>query len=275
MGCDGTNSGLKKAFCIGSLALSLGISACAGDARAADEPPPWKVVKADHFIVHYREDEAFAREVARKADADYTRIASDLGYRRHGNFWMWDNRVKIFIYPTHDELLDVPGTREWSQAVSIYASKEIHCVRTQPDLIGGVLPHEITHLIFRDFVGTSSKIPLWMDEGVAQWEQPARRELAARYVRDLLASGDELPLKTIFSSDLGSLGSGKRVEKFYVQSVSVVDFLIRRHGGSRFTDFCRLLRDGKTLEDALRKTYPSTATFELLESEWRIAAQSV
>ncbi len=259
-----------------STCLLAALTICASvQADAETEPAPWQVVKADHFIVHYREDAPFAREVARKADADYTRIASDLGYRRHGNFWMWDNRVKIFIYPTREEFLELPGAKEWAQAMSVYAKKEIHCVRTQDDLIDGVLPHEITHLIFRDFVGTSAEIPLWMDEGVAQWEQPSRRAMAVPYVRDLLAAGNELPLEEIFAARRGTLGSGKRVEKFYIQSVSLVDFLITRHGGGKFTDLCRLLRDGKTVEEALRKTYPSIGTAAQLESEWRTHARRV
>ncbi len=254
------------------LALAA-FTAPAGTVLAAElEPAPWKTVKADHFIVHYREDEAFARQIARKADADYSRIAEDLGYRRHSNFWMWDNRVKIFIYPTQEEFQKVPGTREWALAISQYAKKEIHSFSGQPNLVDGVLPHEITHLIFRDFVGTSSEIPLWMDEGVAQWEEPARRELATRYVRALLKSGDALPLEEVLGMRLRTLGTGKRVDKFYVQSVSLVDFLITRYGGAKFTDFCRLLRDGKPLADALRKTYPAIATLDRLDADWRAFA---
>ena len=256
-----------------ALLLGMGLAAAAGPSAAhASEGEPWKLIKADHFIIHYREDEPFARQIARKADADYTRIAEDLGYRRHSNFWMWDNRVKIFIYPTQEEFQKVPGTREWALAISQYSKKEIHSFSGQPNLIDGVLPHEITHLIFRDFVGTSSEIPLWMDEGVAQWEEPARRELATRYVHALLKSGDALPLNEVLNMSLRTLGTGKRVDKFYVQSVTLVDFLIKNKGGAKFTEFCRLLRDGHALGDALRKAYPAIATPERLEAEWRAFA---
>jgi hypothetical protein len=261
-----------KAAAILAFFTLLALAPAADSLAAEAETPPFKVIKADHFIVHYREDEAFARRIARKADADYTRIAEDLGYRRHSNFWMWDNRAKIFIYPTQEEFQRIPGTREWALAISKYSKKEIHFFSGQPDLVDGVLPHEITHLIFRDFVGTSSAIPLWMDEGVAQWEEPARRELATRYVRALLKSGDALPLEEVLGMRLAALGTGKRVDKFYVQSVTLVDFLIKRKGGAKFTEFCRLLRDGHALGDALRKAYPAIATPERLEAEWRAFA---
>jgi AraC-like DNA-binding protein len=260
----------KPLFFIAALLTALPALA----AETSLEFTPWKVVKSDHFIVHYRQDEAFARTIAQKADKDYTRIADDLGYRRQSNFWMWDNRVNIYIYPTREEFKKVPGVREWALAITDYEAKEIHSFSGQPNLIDGVLPHEITHLIFRDFIGRSAEIPLWMNEGVAQWSEPVRKDVATRYVRALLKAGDELPLKNVFEMRIKSLGSGKRVEKFYVQSVSLVDFLIQRFGGERFTAFCRLLRDGRTLEAALGQTYPDLKTPERLESEWRAFAGS-
>jgi hypothetical protein len=239
-------------------------------AQAAAAENGWKVVKADHFIVYHQGDESFAREVARESDLSYTRIADDLGYRRHGNFWMWDNRVRIYIYPTEEEFQKLPGTREWALAMTDYAKKEIYAYRDQPDFIVGVLPHEITHLIFRDFVGTSDQIPTWMDEGVAQWEEPRRREFAKKYVRNLLKNEKAYTVDELFTVDVRRLVDKKKVEAFYMQSVSVVDFLITAYGGGAFTEFCRQLRDGRDVPEALRKAYPGLRTMEELDARWRL-----
>lgn len=241
----------------------------AGTRTEAAQERDWQVVKADHFIVHHKGDESFAREVARTSDRAYTRIAEDLGYRRHSNFWMWDSRVRIYIYPTEAEFQEIPGTREWALAFADYNAKEIHFYREQEDLLEGVLPHEITHLIFRDFVGTSDEIPVWMDEGVAQWEEPRRRDFAKKYVRQLLKSEKAYTIEELFSVRPGSLIDKKRVEAFYMQSVSVVDHLITGYGGSSFTEFCRLLRDGHAVPEALRKAYPKIGTLEELDARWR------
>ena len=59
----------------------------------------WKELSSDHFIIYYSGDRKFAKGVADKAEYYYRRIAADLGYPRYSNFWTWDNRAKIYIYP--------------------------------------------------------------------------------------------------------------------------------------------------------------------------------
>jgi hypothetical protein len=57
------------------------------------------------------------------------------------------------------------------------------------------------------------------------------------------------------------------VELFYLQSVSIVDFLIEKYGTRKFTTFCRNIRDAKTLNEALSRTY-RLDDIEELEEEW-------
>ena len=77
-------------------------------------------------------------------------------------------------------------------------------------------------------------------------------------------------MRARISMDSRSLQGKKQVEVFYVQSVSLVGFLIEEYGGSRFTRFCRSLRDGNTLEWALAVAYPdSIDTIDALEKQWR------
>ena len=66
-----------------------------------------------------------------------------------------------------------------------------------------------------------------------------------------------------------SLKGDEVVKTFYIEAVSLVGFLIEHYGASSFTDFCRQLRDGKSLEEALKFTYPTHITgIEELESAW-------
>ena len=73
---------------------------------AAEE---WKEEKGDHFIIYYQENKSFAKEVLRKAEMYYKQVSSDLGHSRYLNFWQWENRVKIYIYPTREEFLRKSG----------------------------------------------------------------------------------------------------------------------------------------------------------------------
>ena len=56
---------------------------------------------------------------------------------------------------------------------------------------------------------------------------------------------------------------------FYAQAVSVVGFMIEKYGSAGFRRFCGQLRDGKTINEALRFTYPEKiCNVSLLEKEW-------
>jgi hypothetical protein len=235
-------------------------------AFAAEE---WKEEKGDHFIVYYKEDAAFAKDAERQAEVYYNRIADDLGYPRYSNFWQWDNRVKIYVHPTEEEFQHATGRPGWTKGVAYYDTKSIVTYAWSEGFLDALLPHEITHLIFRDFVGFKGEIPLWLDEGVAQWQETKKREAAREIAFYLVRSGKHYPLRELAGMDVRFSQDDETVQYFYMQSVSLVDYLIRKHGTSGFTVFCRALRDGKSLDAALKSAYPhSLPDLETLEARW-------
>ena len=66
---------------------------------AATSAPDWLERKSEHFILYFTQDEKFAQQVLDEAEKYYRNIALNLDYARYCEFWTWDNRVKIYIYP--------------------------------------------------------------------------------------------------------------------------------------------------------------------------------
>jgi len=253
----------------------------------------WKALNGEHFILYYTQDEISSKEILDKAEIYYQRIASDLGYPRYSEFWTWDKRVKIYIYPDRESFLKATGQPGWSIGMADYSRKHIVSYAGSQGFLDSVLPHEMAHLIFRDFVGFKGEVPLWLDEGVAQWNEEAKRKEMRSKIKECLSKNMLLSLEDMMrlnirnikdkdavyvrstKMDDGSYGilflSGENlVNTYYLQSVSLVDFLITRFGSDNFTHFCRQLRDGKSLDEALRFTYPTyMQSLEQLEKEWR------
>ena len=230
----------------------------------------WRQVKGKHFIIYHAGEKKFANDVLYKAEKYYNQIARELGYNRYSKFWTWDNRVKIFIYPDKDSFVKATGARAWAEGLADYTNKQIISYAWSQDFTDALLPHEITHLIFRDYVGFEGEVPLCFDEGVAQWMEPKKRKLVKQVVKRILEKNELLSIQKLISMDKSSLQDKKQVEIFYIQSVSLVGFLIEEYGGSRFARFCRSLRDGNTLKRALAVSYPdSIDTIEALEKQWR------
>ncbi len=61
----------------------------------------WLKFEGDHFVVlcASSDDEDMAHDILNHAEDYYNDIADDIGYSRYHNFWTWDNRVKIILFP--------------------------------------------------------------------------------------------------------------------------------------------------------------------------------
>lgn len=241
---------------------------CSINAATAQD---WQELKGEHFIVYFIEDMNFARKTLNRAEDYYKQIADDLAYARHSNFWQWGNRVKIYIYPDGDSyraFLEAHDLPRWSIGLANYRDKEIISFSHSEKFLDSILPHEMTHLIFRDYVGIKN-IPIWIDEGVAQWEEKDRRQFAKRKIKKLLETHSPIPIERLNKLNVGAAKNTAIVELFYVEAVSLVNFLITEYGGERFIFFCRQLRDGKDMDEALKFAYPTfIRSTKELETKW-------
>ncbi|MBN1913540.1 MAG: hypothetical protein JW788_03980, partial [Candidatus Omnitrophica bacterium] len=172
-----------------------------------------------------------------------------------------------------------------------YTNKNIISYAWSKGFTESLLPHEMAHLIFRDFIGFKGEVPLWLDEGVAQWEEELKREKVKAAVRRLYNNNMLLYLEDMMQIDSrrlkkaegikvaqgaegpvdpASLSEESLVRTYYIQAASLVGFLIEKYGSESFIYFCRQLRDGKDMDEALRFAYPNQAPdLETLEKKWR------
>ena len=259
----------------------------------ADDKIHWQELKGTHFWIYYVGEESFARDVLNRAEGYYSRIADELGYARYQGFWTWDKRCKIYIYPDHDSFskasLDQP---EWAEGMAEYKSRSIYSYAWKEGFLDSLLPHEMTHLIFRDFIGFPGEIPLWLDEGIAQWEEEARRPAMKAMAKKTYEENGFLTFEEMMRLDIRYLPKNENVyirsaiakegghgvvflstenliKTYYLQSVSMIGFMIERYGGETFTVFCRELRDGKDFESAIRAAYPNITGIKDFEDGWK------
>lgn len=236
--------------------------------------PSWNEIKGEHFVLYVQGgDRTFPDLVLQKAEWSYDVLAGALGYSRRSEFWLWDNRCKIFLYETKEAFHAETSQATWSSGFAIPTKREIVSYQGSERFLDSVLPHEMAHLIFRDFTGTrNGAIPLWLEEGLAMAQEEARREEFERLVQEMIDKGKWLPIREL--SKIRSLKdlSTREAALFYAQSQGLVRFLLDSGDSSRFAGFCRDLRDGTALDTALRKNYPKDfPSLEALEKKWVVA----
>lgn len=229
----------------------------------------WQNIKSEHFIVYFVEGNQFAKDVSRQSETYYRKIAAELGYQRYSGFWTWEHRVKIYIHPDRSSFLKATNQPKWSEGVANYTKKEISSYAWSEGFLDALLPHEMTHLIFRDYVGFKGEVPLWLDEGVAQWMEPRKREAVKLAIKQLADQGKLLSLNQMMTLDIRQSNDGELARVYYIQAVSLVSFLVTKYNTVRFTNFCRQLRDGKSIVESLTFAYPvSIRSIEELQEKW-------
>ena len=213
---------------------------------AQTDAPVWNIEKSEHFIVYYQDTPSeYVDKLIDRAEYFYNSIVDALGFTRFDNFWTWDNRCKIYIYPSQQEYEKNTGQPRWSEASVNVRDKIVNTFFNEENFYESLLPHELGHVVFRQYVGVNIALPLWLDEGVACMQEQSRaRRLAL--ARKLLGSRSFIPLDQLMGQG-GRMGLRDIISPgaFYAESLSLVDFLLSEYGKEKFVDYCRELKDNK------------------------------
>ena len=140
-------------------------------------------------------------------------------------------------------------------------------MRSHPYTLEGTLKHELCHLILHDRISASG-LPLWLDEGLAQWVSGGFTEVAVpqrgNALDNAVISGRLIPLSSLsraFSQ------SGRTLVLAYEQSLSLVTYIIERFGVHSLLTLLDRMAEGDSFEEALSKTLSISPGS--LESGWR------
>ncbi|MBI4357923.1 MAG: hypothetical protein HY584_01365 [Candidatus Omnitrophica bacterium] len=251
-----------------SFSLFLIVFSCLGRAQVLKEG--WQELKNKHFKLYYLgANPVFPERVLQLAEQYYDEVAKSLGYARRSDFWLWENRALIYLYETKDEFHEATKQPAWSNGFAVLSKRTIVSFQGSEEFLESVLPHELAHLIFRDFVGGNKTIPLWMDEGLAMAQEKKRIPELDQLVTEAIRQKKWIPLDTFIRIRSLHQVSSNEAALFYAQAQSLVRFLLSSSAGASFVALCRDLRDGHPLEEAIRKNYPKTfRSLKELETKW-------
>jgi hypothetical protein len=220
-----------------------------------------------HFLVRAY-GSGKAQQIVDIAEADYQRIMMDTGL---SSFKPLGGLYRVIIYATSDEYLKKTGQPNWSSGLSIgnaiYTYEGSHVER--------VLCHEMTHLIFYEFMGRALLDHRWVNEGLAVYEEgkAGRPAGASTPAAPHPAGWQPLSMETM----IRMIPASEReytVNAWYAQAESLVRFMIERGGRIGFGQFLTALRQDVPFDKALPLAFPGVwrdlADFEV---SWRSAQQ--
>ena len=128
----------------------------------------------------------------------------------------------------------------------------------------GTLTHELTHiLVGRAAGGTAALVPLWLNEGLAEYGNLDQGLSYQYYLEWAVDTGRLKP----FSSLTSFPGDPSLNLVAYGQSRSFVTYLIDTYGGDHIAQVLALISEGNPGESAIRFVYGES--LRTLENEWR------
>ena len=234
----------------------------------AAEVENWKEYKTAHFIIYYKNiTEDFLKTVENAAENYYDEIAQNLGFVRYKS-WTYEERGKIYIYNDAADYTASARQADWSHGAALIHDKTIRTFPSANGFFDSTLPHELGHIIFREFIGEQAEIPLWLEEGVAMYQEKAKRWGANKAVQSAIQNGQFISLTNLSRMRLYNQSDTPTVELFYAESASIVYYLISEQGQERFVAFCRKLKERHLFEQALKETYVRFNNLDDLNKAW-------
>lgn len=250
------------------LYCAVSLLICSQSVVSARDDKEWKALKSDHFIVYYKDiKEDFVRKTIENAEAYYQSIAEELGFTRY-NFWLWDNRAKIYIYNDAQDYQEKTGKPSWSGGAAYYHEKAIETYPQAQGFFQSLLPHELGHIIFREFIGTQNNAPVWLDEGVAMYQEKFRRKDLKKKLLKAIEEKKLIPLNKLSEINIMFVKDKEAVDLYYTEAISAVEFLITKFGKDNFVRLCKALKERKNFDQAIEESYRVFKNLEELDKLW-------
>ncbi|HKX59015.1 MAG TPA: hypothetical protein VJN00_06580, partial [Steroidobacteraceae bacterium] len=234
------------------VAAALLLSALAGTAAAQTPFVPyygknnihydtfqWFIYTTDHFeIYYYPEIEQHLERVASYAESAYQQVSADL----HHDLSF---KVQMILFKTHSEFEQqnvIPGAAQ--EGVGAFAEpfrqRMVMPLDDPPDRLYGLVVHELTHQFEFDMIPQSlirQTVPLWVNEGLSDYERGAWTPLDLMMVRDA-AVADVVPRM----SQLQGYGGGNSPRLIYNLGHALFEFIEAKWGKEGIRSFIFALR---------------------------------
>ena len=226
-------------------------------------------MKGQDFIIYHRADvpDDFVQTTMDTSEDEFRRVTDNLGITNNQE-WALEKQIKIYIYSDKDDFVKNGGQATWSHGVAFAQAKTIKAYPEASGFFDTILPHELGHIIFRDYIGFTEDVPLWFEEGVAIYQEKAKRLGSNKAVKGTIENGQFIPLTRLTGVRLYKDSKNQVVDLFYSESASAVYYLITELGEQEFYMLCNELKNNTPFQDALHKVYLRFKTIDDLNQSW-------
>ena len=226
----------------------------------------WRYIQSEHFDVYYYTSQNYdlATFSALSLEASLQQLSEDFGHQIA-------DRIEVIIYDSHNDFSEtnvvaLPTSAEGIGGVTDPFKNRI----TMPfsgdyEQFRAVLQHELVHAVINDMfyggnvqsrlTGNALQIPLWFNEGLAEYEASGYDTETGLYIRDGIVN-DYLPPIPRLGGFLAYRGGQ-----------SVWNFVVEEYGRNKITEIMQALKSQRNIEATFRRTLG--LSIEEFSEEWQ------
>ncbi len=227
-----------------------------------DSVHTWQTLTQGGVRLHYYYGgDSFGADLLNAAVSGLARVEKDAGLRT-------EQPVDLYIYADTSDLKDaVLYEPSWTGGEA-FAENNIVILGIAPEDMDwgrGAIAHELTHVLVGHLTFSCiSFVPTWLNEGLAVYSEGELDPYSQNQL-DFAIQNDTLLTVRSLSGAFSEVADKATLS--YSESYSIVKFLIETYGRDQMTELLLALRDGSSVEDALRSAYGFD--IEGLEDAWR------
>lgn len=205
--------------------------------------------ESSHFLLRYEGSQALnslRSDILSVLESQYNILQNDLGVAPR-------NSISISLY-TEQAFFDVTQAPAWTAALNDGKIRVpiSGLTAVTPDL-NRVLRHELTHSFIAQI--THGNAPTWLNEGIAQLEEPASVSRVGPRLAAVYAAGSQIPLNQLERSFMSY--STPEAMVAYAEALAAVECIRNKYGIGDLSRILQRLGDGESIESALRNTIHS------------------
>jgi len=217
----------------------------------SDDRFGWQTKTGTYVTLHwYQGDDAFAQQALTMGENGISKSAKFLGVTE-------TKPIDFFVYADQQPFYDAlgPGTRENVGGEANTVTRTLFALIAPTDLgyASTVVPHELTHVVFDD--GTTNPYhapPRWLNEGIAVYLSEGYGSSDKSLVSQAAKSKTLAPLQGL----IGQFPT--TADEFYLayaESVSAVDYMIRKYGQTTFQKLVKTYSTGASDDEAFTAAF--------------------
>ena len=196
----------------------------------------WHYIQSKYFDIYFYNDDfnsekinANAEFVAKESLKSYDIISNAIG-------WKLKNRIPIIVYNSHNDfqqtnVIDMFMPEGVGGVTELYKNRVVIPFDGNNQQFKHVIHHELVHAFINDYIYKGSiqnmqnndvvLIPLWMNEGLAEFLSSSWDTESEMWIRDLVINGEKLPKLNELNGYLAYRG-GQSVWKYIVEELDTL-----------------------------------------------------